>query len=189
MWTHARIRSWNQQVLSNKGKLSCSWQQRLEPTTSTLRVRRAMHCATPRETVTILYEMEWCWVSPIHLIYKYTCLIQDYCNIHLNNLKGVRAECSATRVCFNQFLSFSKAKKVFELIVIYVRNVYVLLFLLNPITRYVTNNSLYIYSNCQLASYASFTTSCFPLEITLVSLNFKLNYVMLPLSDEKLDSL
>ena len=133
-----------------------------------------MHCATPRETVSILYEMEWCWVSPIYLIYKYTCLIQDYCNIHLNNLKGVRAECSATRVCFNQFLSFSKAKKVFELIVIYVRNLYVLLFLLNPITRYVTNNSLYIYSNCQLASHASFTTSCFPLEITLVSLNFKL---------------
>ena len=87
------------------------------------------------------------------------------------------------------FLSFSIAKTVFELIVIYVRNVYVLLFLLNPITRYVTNNSLYIYSNCQLASYASFTTSCFPLEITLVSLNFKLYYVMLPLSDEKLDSL
>ena len=49
---HARIRSWNQPVLSNTRKVSCSRKQRgplmgLEPTTSTLRVRRATHCTTP----------------------------------------------------------------------------------------------------------------------------------------------
>ena len=42
MWIHAWIRSWNQPVLSNKGKVSCSRKQRaslmgLEPTTNTLR--------------------------------------------------------------------------------------------------------------------------------------------------------
>ena len=44
--------SWNQLVPSNKGKVSCSKKQRgplmgLEPTTSTLPVRRATHCVTP----------------------------------------------------------------------------------------------------------------------------------------------
>ena len=48
---HARISSWNQPVLSNKGKVSYSRKQRgpsmgLEPTTSTLQVRRVTHCAT-----------------------------------------------------------------------------------------------------------------------------------------------
>ena len=43
--------SWNQPVLNNKVKVSCSRKQRgpligLESTTSTLRVRRATHCAT-----------------------------------------------------------------------------------------------------------------------------------------------
>ena len=71
LWNHARIRSWNQPVLSNKGKVSCLRKQRwtlwyrtlvlhitsqtcsplchaaLEPMTSILRVRRAAHCATP----------------------------------------------------------------------------------------------------------------------------------------------
>ena len=42
LWIHARIRSWNQPVLSNKDKVSCSRKQR-----GTLRVRRAFHCATP----------------------------------------------------------------------------------------------------------------------------------------------
>ena len=47
LWYHARIHSWNQPVLSNKGKVSCSRKQRgplmgLEPTTSTLRVRRGI---------------------------------------------------------------------------------------------------------------------------------------------------
>ena len=40
LWYHARIRSWNQPVLSNKGNVSCSRKQGplmgLEPTTSTL---------------------------------------------------------------------------------------------------------------------------------------------------------
>ena len=54
LWNHARIRSWNKPVLSNKGKVSCSRKQRgplmgFEPTTSTLRVIRATHCATPPE--------------------------------------------------------------------------------------------------------------------------------------------
>ena len=45
----SRSNPWNQPVLSNKGKVSCSRKQRgplirLEPTTSTLRVRRATHC-------------------------------------------------------------------------------------------------------------------------------------------------
>ena len=44
--------SWNQPVLSNKGKVSCSRKQQgplmgLKPTTFTLRVRHATHCATP----------------------------------------------------------------------------------------------------------------------------------------------
>ena len=48
LWNHARIRSWNQPVISNKGKISSSRKQRgplmgLGPTTSTLRVRRAAH--------------------------------------------------------------------------------------------------------------------------------------------------
>ena len=52
LWNHARIRSWNQPVLSNKGKVYCSRKQRgplmgLKPMTSTLRVRCATHCATP----------------------------------------------------------------------------------------------------------------------------------------------
>ena len=52
LWNHAPIRSWNQPVLSNKGNVSCSRKQRgplmgLEPTSSTLQVRRATHCATP----------------------------------------------------------------------------------------------------------------------------------------------
>jgi len=47
-----QIRSRNQPVLINRGKVSCSRKQRgpmmgLESTTSTLRVRRATHCATP----------------------------------------------------------------------------------------------------------------------------------------------
>ena len=47
-----QIRSRNQPVLINRGKVSCSKKQRgpmmgLESTTSTLRVRRATHCATP----------------------------------------------------------------------------------------------------------------------------------------------
>ena len=45
MWNHAPIGSWNQPILSNERKLSCSRKQRgpsmgLEPTTSTLGVRR-----------------------------------------------------------------------------------------------------------------------------------------------------
>ena len=49
---HARICSWNQPVLSNKGKVSCSRKQQgllmgLKPTTSTLQVRRATQCTTP----------------------------------------------------------------------------------------------------------------------------------------------
>ena len=52
MWYHARIRSWNQPVLGNKGKVSCSRKQRWplighKPMTSTLRVRCATHCARP----------------------------------------------------------------------------------------------------------------------------------------------
>ena len=52
LWSHARIRCWNPQQISNKGKVSCSRKQRgplmgLEHTTSTLRARRATHCATP----------------------------------------------------------------------------------------------------------------------------------------------
>ena len=49
LWNHVRICSWHQPELSNKGKVSCSRTQRgplmgLEPTTSSLRVRRATHC-------------------------------------------------------------------------------------------------------------------------------------------------
>ena len=42
MWNHTQICSWKKTVLSNKGKVSCSRKQ-----TSTLRVRRASHCAMP----------------------------------------------------------------------------------------------------------------------------------------------
>ena len=60
LWNHPRICSWNQPVLSNKGKVSCSRKQRgplmgLEPTTSILRVRRATHCATPHFYMSPLY--------------------------------------------------------------------------------------------------------------------------------------
>ena len=59
LWNHVRICSWHRPELSNKGKVSCSRTQRgplmgLEPTTSTLRVRRATHCTRPP-----LYEL---WV-------------------------------------------------------------------------------------------------------------------------------
>ena len=52
LWNHAQIRSWNQPVLSNKGKVSCSMKQRgplmgFEPKLDTLWVRRAIHFATP----------------------------------------------------------------------------------------------------------------------------------------------
>jgi len=54
---HARIRSWNQPVLSNEGKVSCSRKQR-EPLIwlsrltgiNRLRVRRTTHCATPPQS-------------------------------------------------------------------------------------------------------------------------------------------
>ena len=39
------------------------------------------------ETVSILHEMDQFQVSSIYLIYKSTCLIHDYCNVLLNNLK------------------------------------------------------------------------------------------------------
>ena len=55
---HARIRSWNQPVLSNEGKVSCSRKQQgpllgLELTTDRhpLRVRRGTHCDTPPKYV------------------------------------------------------------------------------------------------------------------------------------------
>ena len=52
LWNHARIRSWNQPVLSNNGKVSCSRKQRgplmgFEPMTSTLRVRHVTYCIAP----------------------------------------------------------------------------------------------------------------------------------------------
>ena len=51
LWNHARVCSWNQPVLSNRGNVSCSMKQRvplmgLEPTISTLPVRRITQCAT-----------------------------------------------------------------------------------------------------------------------------------------------
>ena len=60
LWIHSRIRSWNQPVLSKKGKVSCSRKQRgplmgLEPTTSILRYRRATHCATPPLNDTLMF--------------------------------------------------------------------------------------------------------------------------------------
>ena len=49
---HDRSRSWNQPVLINEGKVSCSRKQReplmgFEPTTDIFRIRRVTHCATP----------------------------------------------------------------------------------------------------------------------------------------------
>ena len=48
MWNHAQISFWNQPVLGNKGRVSCSKKQRghligFEPTTKLLRVMRATH--------------------------------------------------------------------------------------------------------------------------------------------------
>ena len=59
----ARIRSWNQPVLCNKGKVSCSRKQRgplmgLKPTTSMLRVRRATHCTTPPPLCVVCISIE-----------------------------------------------------------------------------------------------------------------------------------
>jgi len=56
MVIHARIRSWNQPVLSYEGKVFCSWIQQyilieLELTTDQLRVRRNTHCSTPPHTL------------------------------------------------------------------------------------------------------------------------------------------
>ena len=39
------------------------------------------------ETVSILHEMDQFQVGSIYLLYKSTCLIHDYCNVLLNNLK------------------------------------------------------------------------------------------------------
>ena len=82
LWIHARICSCNQQVLNNKGKVSCSMKQRgplmgLEQKTSTLRVRRATHCATPPRNTSItslwksadlLEETYWSDKCPIKII-------------------------------------------------------------------------------------------------------------------------
>ena len=76
-------------------------------------------------------------VSLIQLIYKSTCLILDYCNILLNNLKIDQSSSVCERSVAQivsvsiSVLSFSKAKKreVFELIAIYVRIFHVLLIL------------------------------------------------------------
>ena len=68
LWTHARIRSWNQPVLSNKGKVSCSMIQRgplmgLEHTTSTLRIRSATHCTTVHRVEYPLIRQNGDWTS------------------------------------------------------------------------------------------------------------------------------
>ena len=76
-------------------------------------------------------------VSLIQLIYKSTCLILDYCNILLNNLKLDQSSSVCERSVAQivsvsiSVLSFSKAKKreVIELIAIYVRIFHVLLIL------------------------------------------------------------
>ena len=76
-------------------------------------------------------------VSLIQLIYKSTCLILDYCNILLNNLKIDQSSSVCERSVAQivsvsiSVLSFSKAKKreVIELIAIYVRIFHVLLIL------------------------------------------------------------
>ena len=84
---HARIRSWNQPVLRNKSKVSCSMKQRgplmgLEPTTSTLRVSNATHCATPPidecEVMVLLYESI---VRALRSYYNFFHLECDYFGI------------------------------------------------------------------------------------------------------------
>ena len=81
MWNHTRIRSSNQPVLSNKGKVSCSRKQRgplmgLEPTTSTLFVRRATHCATlPLVT---LHIGSSCTVNTCICFSQWKCMLRKY---------------------------------------------------------------------------------------------------------------
>ena len=60
LWNHAQIHSWNQTVLSNMGKVSCSRKQQgplmgLEPPTSILRVTPPTCCAPNTMYVGFLY--------------------------------------------------------------------------------------------------------------------------------------
>ena len=71
-WNHTRIRSWNEPVLSNNGKMSYSMKQRgpligIEHTTSTLRGRRATLAAA-------------CGRNGTHTISTSTC---SKCNFHM----------------------------------------------------------------------------------------------------------
>ena len=78
--------SWNQPVLSNKGKVSCSRKQRgslmgLEPTTSTLRVRRATHCATPPQETFPFCFISSRWTFNWSMAFLYTFAIAyTFCN-------------------------------------------------------------------------------------------------------------
>ena len=82
LWNHARVCSWNQPVLSNRGTVSCSMKQRVplmgrEPTISTLPVRRITHCATP---------------PPQHLALVYHCITQrvsGQCELDITCLTNV----------------------------------------------------------------------------------------------------
>ena len=78
LWNHARIRSWNQPVLSNKRKVSCSRKQRgplvgLEPTTSELRLRRATHCITPPQCMRIVLLLTLA-ICDFYLNYSISCM-------------------------------------------------------------------------------------------------------------------
>ena len=66
LWNHARIRSWNQPVVSNKSKVSCSRKQRcplMGPTTSNLQVRRTTHCATPPRNIKLKMKMIYMYIT------------------------------------------------------------------------------------------------------------------------------
>ena len=81
------LESWNQPVLSNKGKVSCSRKQRgplmgLEPTTSTLRVGHAIHCATPPHGFDKKLSQNWhvsCWLK-LKILFCFSFLINFFYN-------------------------------------------------------------------------------------------------------------
>ena len=132
----------------------------------------------------ILHEVEQFQVSSIHLIYKSTCLIHDYCNIHLKQSKkkliliDVQAEWSTARVSFDKCLSIVKAKKVkfwFDSDLCAYFSCFA-----NPVkSSYpLCNEKLAVGRQKLLVNKLGvITTSYFALESAVVSLDFKLYYV------------
>ena len=113
---YARIRSWDQAVWSNEGKVSCSWKlreafMRLELTTdrhTTIRVRSVSHCATKarfpkyvKDGLHIMCVWKYSFIEKTKCMktimirqWKLVMLVENYTNIRYDNKNIIVIYCT-----------------------------------------------------------------------------------------------